>query len=180
MIENIVAEISAPLYPRHVKELGERAKKRREELGLIQEQVADAAGVNIETVNRIEHGHNTTIKKLRAIAKGLRTTVGNLLPEDQWPDAMKPAPDAACEEHAYLHVMLEEILHQANREWIYGITANIKAHYRSATGKEPLTPGHEGKYPPEGQFETGDLVGTTGGQEIKLGKSRSNRKRGRN
>jgi len=106
----IVADLSLTEYIRHVQTLGKNIRERREALRWSQKRLGEeAGGINVETVNRIEHDQNTTIEKLYAIAKALGISLGELLPEDQ----CKPAPAASCElcsNHRDLHQAVEDAI----------------------------------------------------------------------
>lgn len=59
----------------------DRLKKRREELQMTQQEVADAAGIAQQAYARLESGerNNPTINTLEAIAQALRCRVDDLL-----------------------------------------------------------------------------------------------------
>ena len=62
-------------------DIGERIKKRRKELGLSAEQIAEKLGVSPATIYRYESNDimNMRIDKLEPIAKVLRTTPAYLM-----------------------------------------------------------------------------------------------------
>lgn len=66
-------------------DIGERIKKRRKELGLSAEQIADKLGVSPATIYRYESNDimNMRIDKLEPIAKVLRTTPAYLMGWDE-------------------------------------------------------------------------------------------------
>ena len=75
---------------RHLlREMGWRAYDRRHRLGLTQERVAEAAGVERREVGRLERGErNPTALMLLRLARALGTTTDWLLTgegEDRWP-----------------------------------------------------------------------------------------------
>jgi transcriptional regulator with XRE-family HTH domain len=56
-----------------LKDLGDRLKKAREEIGLTQAEVAKAAGMHVNYYAQIERGEiNTSYEKLQAITKVLK------------------------------------------------------------------------------------------------------------
>ncbi len=73
----------AGLVKRRVQPVGVRARERREELGLSQVSVAEAAGMRYQALARIERGEadNPTLKTLRALAAALSWTVAELIGE---------------------------------------------------------------------------------------------------
>ncbi len=84
-----------------------------------------AGGINVETVNRIEHDHNTGIDKLHRIAKALGVPFAELLPDEERVSATHAPPDDAficSHEHRTLHQLLENILvsEPDAAEWIRG------------------------------------------------------------
>ena len=66
-------------------DIGERIKKRRKELGLSAEQIAEKLGVSPATIYRYESNDimNMRIDKLEPIAKVLRTTPAYLMGWDE-------------------------------------------------------------------------------------------------
>ena len=62
-------------------EVGERIRRRREELGLSQDQLADIVGASRQMVSRYENGvREMGIVSLLQYADALETTPGTLLP----------------------------------------------------------------------------------------------------
>lgn len=53
-------------YPRELNTLGDRARKRRLDLGLLQREVADRLGVDETTVNNWERGRTTPARRFTA------------------------------------------------------------------------------------------------------------------
>lgn len=63
-----------------VEELGARIRKRRHQLGLTQEQLAERAGVSKETVGRIEQGTGSpALITISRVANALGTTGSALI-----------------------------------------------------------------------------------------------------
>jgi transcriptional regulator with XRE-family HTH domain len=63
-----------------LKEFGKRVAKRRAELGLTQEAVAEAAGLHFSYIHQIEAGiRNVSLENLARVAKGLDMDLGDLL-----------------------------------------------------------------------------------------------------
>lgn len=113
----MVAEQSDIEYSYFMKGIGERVKSLRLKFLRPSSQAALAklAGVNVETVNRIEHDQNAEIDSLLKIANGLAVTLGDLLPEDHWPkiESAKGALSPCCDnpEHLRLIKLLDDGLH---------------------------------------------------------------------
>jgi transcriptional regulator with XRE-family HTH domain len=86
--------------------LGENIKARREAAGLSQNELAKLAHINQSGLSKIERdtNENVTIGTLRAIARVLRCSVGNLLPNEDKDVRYKALADRikaleACMEH---------------------------------------------------------------------------------
>ena len=59
-----------------LRKIGLRILRRRQELGLTQQQIADRLGVSATNITRIEHGEqNVTIRTLVKLADALGMTV---------------------------------------------------------------------------------------------------------
>ena len=66
------------------KEIGERIKKRRVELGLSQEKLADALGVTYQHVQRYENGTNRlNVENIQLIADILSLPVSHFFASDK-------------------------------------------------------------------------------------------------
>jgi len=77
-------------------------KKRREDLGLTQQQVADAADVNKETVSKMERGERkSTNVTLRAIARALRVELPHNIKQN--PAMSEELSAADIEHYEYFH-----------------------------------------------------------------------------
>jgi transcriptional regulator with XRE-family HTH domain len=62
-----------------VRLLGAEIRKRREALGLSQEELAGKAGVHVNVVGRLERGvYNPTVLLLQAIAAALKANLSEL------------------------------------------------------------------------------------------------------
>ena len=65
--------------PSHRRRLGEQIKKRRKELGLSQEQLAERANCHRNYVGSLEWGEkNATVDMLMCFAKALECTLADL------------------------------------------------------------------------------------------------------
>jgi transcriptional regulator with XRE-family HTH domain len=63
-----------------LRDVGDRIRKRREQLGLSQEAMADAAGIDRSYMSGIERGtRNITLLKLRRLTTALRIPPRSLL-----------------------------------------------------------------------------------------------------
>jgi transcriptional regulator with XRE-family HTH domain len=71
-----------------MKTLAERVRHFRKKLDLTQKELAELAGVSQPTIADIERGDQLSTRKLPAIAKALKVTVGELDPDfkNQWSD----------------------------------------------------------------------------------------------
>jgi transcriptional regulator with XRE-family HTH domain len=137
MIANIVAEKSDRIYPLGVKGIGAVIQVLRNARGWSQSKLAKCSKINIETVNRIEHDQNTTIKKLEKIAGALGVKFGELLPEDQLPNGKSIAIAAFrpfARENEHYHQTLEELLASNQAKAIIEYLDFLK--FKTATDKE--------------------------------------------
>lgn len=77
--------------------LGDRVRKRRDELELTQEQLATATGLKQFHISRIESGDIKDVKgeTLRRLARALRVTADFLLEIDEAEDSERLATVAA-------------------------------------------------------------------------------------
>ena len=67
-----------------MQRFGENIKKLRKNRRWNQATLGKkAGGIKVETINRIEHGQNTTTEKLYRIAAALEVPIGELLPDDE-------------------------------------------------------------------------------------------------
>lgn len=145
----IVADFSELKQNPRMQGIGKRVKALREAAKWSQGFLGKRAGrINTETINRIEHGQNTTLKKLYGIANALGVKFGALVPEDER-EAASPedlrAYVCADHEHRRLHRMLERILHSnatvgQHIPVAMGIVANIISHYDQVLKQETKTP----------------------------------------
>jgi transcriptional regulator with XRE-family HTH domain len=63
-----------------LRAIGLRVLRRREELGLTQQSVADRLGIAPQNIYRIEHGQqNLTVRTLVKVAEALGVTVAELI-----------------------------------------------------------------------------------------------------
>jgi transcriptional regulator with XRE-family HTH domain len=127
----IVTDKYAFSYAFGMKGIGERVKALRLSMPKPNSQgvLAELAGVNTETVNRIEHDHNCEIESLKRIADVFKVTIGDLLPEDQWPSAQPASlqPEIGiCNNHRELLKQLDIIL-DSNDRWVSAIESLIGA-----------------------------------------------------
>ena len=66
-----------------LRRVGDRVRALRVERGLSQEALADAAGLDRSYMSGIERGvRNITVLKLKAVARALKVSVRELLPDD--------------------------------------------------------------------------------------------------
>jgi len=113
-----------------MQRFGERIKKLSKEHGWSQAKLAKEAGdINVETVNRIEYGQNTTTRNLYKIAAALKVPIGELIPEDERAITkynQSPCPDNNPDHIAY-HKVAERILHSGNEMLINVMMAGLEA-----------------------------------------------------
>lgn len=67
----------------YMQELGQRVRTLREERGLTQQSLAQAAGIATDMVSRLENGHYSSpgLRTLLRLASGMGTQVSAMLPE---------------------------------------------------------------------------------------------------
>lgn len=112
-----------------MQRFGENIKKLRRKRGWSQAILAQkAGGINVETINRIESGHNTTTRNLYKIASALNVVIGELLPEDE--RAIIGHDHSVCPEnnsdHIAYHRIAEQILHSGNEVLINVMMIGLK------------------------------------------------------
>lgn len=75
-----------------MKTLGQRIRHYRKALKLTQKQLADLAGISQPTIADLERNDQATTRKLPAIAKALKITIGQLDPDfkAEWEDVGTP------------------------------------------------------------------------------------------
>jgi transcriptional regulator with XRE-family HTH domain len=117
-----------------MKGIGERVKTLRLQhpSKLSQQDLADLSDVNIETINRIEHDHNTQIDSLLKIANALKVKVGDLLPEDQRAASQTHAQIGICREHLPVFQLLDVVLHAEDQRLADWICGNIDTFHKQA------------------------------------------------
>ena len=113
-----------------MQRFGENIKKLRKARGWNQATLSEkAGGINVETVNRIEHGQNTTTDKLYRIAAALEVPIGELLPEDE--RAIAENYHSVCPDndpdHIYYHETAERVLHSGNQALINIMAIGLEA-----------------------------------------------------
>ncbi len=170
----MVADISEPVYLNRMQKFGFRVKALRDGFHWSQKLLADKAGMDTETVNRIEHGQNTTVLKLYKLARALGVRIGDLLPEDEWSATCAAGPQLCTDsQHRRLQGMLDEILHSQIAYHQLGqivpvrdsIVGNIISHYMAVTSAPPP----KGKYSADDVIRPGDLVQLPSGETIVYG-----------
>lgn len=77
--------------------MGERIRKRRQELKLSQHELAEASGVSRPTIADIERGRRTTLTTdtAKALARALGVSIDYLV--GTWEEETDPAPAALVE-----------------------------------------------------------------------------------
>lgn len=113
-----------------MQRFGENIKKLRKNHGWSQTTLAKKAGnLNVETINRIEYGQNTTTKNLYKIAAALKVPIGKLLPEEERGTGKNN--NSACPEnnpdHISYHEIAERILHSGNKKLMNIMMAGLEA-----------------------------------------------------
>jgi len=126
----MIDKISSNIYNSKMQKFGENIRKLRKEHGWSQATLAKKAGeLNVETINRIECGRNTTTRNLYKIAVALKVPIGELLPEDE--RAILKHYHSVCPEnnpdHIAYHKMAERILHSGNEKLINIMMAGLQA-----------------------------------------------------
>ena len=132
-----------------MQRFGENIKKLRKERGWSQATLAKNAGdINVETINRIEYGQNTTTLNLYKIAAALKVPIGELLPEDE--QVLVKRNHSVCPEnnpeHIAYHKIAERILHSGNESLINVMMAGLEATVlqldRDSNNKSPIKQKH--------------------------------------
>ena len=104
-------------------EIGERIKKRREELGMSQLELAEAAGYSSRTaISKIENNANgMTQAKLVAVANALCTTPSCLM---GWEESEVPAEDTSDIDREFKK-LLSEMTEDEKETWYNVIKTTI-------------------------------------------------------
>lgn len=96
-----------------MKTLGQRIRHYRKALKLTQKQLAELAGVSQPTIADLERNDQSSTRKLPAIAKALKVTVGDLDPEyrKQWieTEVIEAEQDKQQMPTGYLNALLEAV-----------------------------------------------------------------------
>jgi transcriptional regulator with XRE-family HTH domain len=92
-LEEVIGDIPAvPTSARTPEEIAAALLERRLELGLTQQQVAQAAGLNKETISKMERGERRSENvTLRAVARALRVDMPHTIKRN--PEAAEPTED---------------------------------------------------------------------------------------
>ncbi len=111
----------------YMSERGHRLRHLREERGMTQQVVAQAAGIATDMVSRLENGHYSSpgLRTLLRIAEGMGLTVSALLPDV--PNLNQASPEAN------LRARLNTLLHRVDLddlELIVEISGTIVARRR--------------------------------------------------
>lgn len=111
----------------YMSELGHRLRNLREERGMTQQVLAQAAGIATDMVSRLENGHYSSpgLRTLLRIAEGMGLSVSALLPD--MPSLNQASPDAN------LRARLNTLLHRVDLddlELIVEIAGTIVARRR--------------------------------------------------
>jgi transcriptional regulator with XRE-family HTH domain len=95
----------------YMAELGQRLRTLREERGLTQQVLAQAAGIATDMVSRLENGHYSSpgLRTLVRIADGLGLGVAALLPD-------LPTPQGGASQETNLRARLQAIVQRATPE----------------------------------------------------------------
>jgi transcriptional regulator with XRE-family HTH domain len=59
-----------------------RIRQAREKAGLSQQALAERAGLSLRAITKIENGGNPRLSTLQAIAKALRLSIADLVPDN--------------------------------------------------------------------------------------------------
>jgi transcriptional regulator with XRE-family HTH domain len=95
----------------YMTELGHRLRTLREERGLTQQVLAQAAGIATDMVSRLENGHYSSpgLRTLVRIADGMGVTVAMMLPD-------LPATSASATAETNLRARLQALVQRATPE----------------------------------------------------------------
>lgn len=147
-----------------MQRFGKKIKKLRKERGWNQAALGDkAGGINVETINRIEHGQNTTTDKLYKIAAALEVPIGELLPEDE--RAIAANCHSVCPDndpdHISYHETAERVLHSGNEMLIKVMAIGLEAIASQLDGFSPDGPPTKrkhGPFLPDATLAPGDKI----------------------
>jgi transcriptional regulator with XRE-family HTH domain len=95
----------------YMAELGQRLRTLREERGLTQQVLAQAAGIATDMVSRLENGHYSSpgLRTLVRIADGLGLGVAAILPD-------LPTPQGGPTAETNLRARLQAVLQRASQD----------------------------------------------------------------
>jgi transcriptional regulator with XRE-family HTH domain len=124
--------------------IGECIQSLRKAKGWSQKTLGEkAGGRNVETINRIEHNHDTGIDTLKDIANALGVRMSELMPDDERIPASTQAEIGYCKdnipEHNECHVILESALHgdKLIAEWFCDMLLMYKDTHKSPPSSTP-------------------------------------------
>jgi transcriptional regulator with XRE-family HTH domain len=121
--------------------------------GLTHKQVADAVGVSVNTIQRVESGEHPTLKNALAIAKFYGITVEKLVDQMAVQTAL-PLPEPNHEEHLVLTTGPGEIVGDllAPGAEVMTLTSNGGAESEAEPEEEPVSTKNEPDYDPKVGF----------------------------
>lgn len=134
-----------------MQRFGENIKKLRKGRGWNQTTLGEkAGGINVETINRIEHGQNTTTDKLYRIAAAFEVPIGELLPEDERAIVENGHPICPDNDpdHIYYHEAAELVLHSGNEVLINAMAFSLEAAASQLDGFSPDEPPNKKQHGP--------------------------------
>lgn len=140
----MVVKDLAIIYDFDMSGIGERVKFLRQQCKLSQAELGYRAQrnrkkpINKDTINKIEHGCNTTIETLYDIANALGVKIGALIPEDQREPANNADPLCPDDnpKHIFYCKKLEEVLHNPRIDVRDAVIYGLNGAYNEITPPE--------------------------------------------
>lgn len=103
------------------REIGEKVKFRRQDVGLSQERLAEVLGVSYQQVQRYESGRNKiSVERIQEIARALSVPVGYFFEADMTPIISDPASEyvTPSSERKILLKHFDKIINKPDRQFV--------------------------------------------------------------
>ena len=104
------------------REIGEKVRKRRQEVGISQERLAEILNVSYQQVQRYENGTNRlNVENLQLIARALSVPVANFFQGDYPQAAAETPPEYEAEEEKNLLRLFRKIEKKVGRQMVINV-----------------------------------------------------------